>query len=165
MSQTDEMQVTLHIGGSKCGSSAIQAYLKQNEDALRTKRVLIPGRDLDLVSPVTGEQIWMFENAAMAGDLKALGARIKTLVAEAKKKDAKALIISAENICNHAHLAPMLARVLKNCSVRVVLYVRRQDDFLISSWQQWHLKRFASVEAFLSDRVGKVACWASVVGP
>ena len=34
MPQTDELQIVLHIGGSKCGSSAIQAYLQQNEAAL-----------------------------------------------------------------------------------------------------------------------------------
>ena len=147
MPQAHDLQVILHVGGSKCGSSAIQAHLKQNEVALSKAGVLIPGRDLDFVSPVTGEQIWMFENAAIGGDLKALGARVRALLAEAERKGAKTVIISAENICNHAHLAPMLATVLKKYRTKVALYVRRQDDFLISSWQQWHLKRFNRCEA------------------
>ena len=49
--------------------------------------------------------------------------------------------------------------------MRVVFYVRRQDDFLISSWQQWHLKVFPSLESYLADRVGRVGNWHSMILP
>lgn len=165
MPQGDKPEVILHIGGSKCGSSAIQAYLQQNADALRDNGVVVPGQRLDLDSPVTGEQIWRFEEAATSGQLQALAGKVRLLIGKARETGARAIVLSAENICNHPQLAPALADALSDVQVRIVLYVRRQDDFLISSWQQWHLKRFASIEAFLSDRVGSVACWTSIVAP
>ena len=68
MSQISDIGVILHLGGAKCGSSAIQAYLKQNAMALSERGVLVPGTGLNFDTEVTGEQIWYFEEAATAVD-------------------------------------------------------------------------------------------------
>ena len=159
------MKVILHIGGSKCGSSAIQAYLRQNEKALAQKGVAIPGRDLDFSSEVSGEQIWFFENAVAQHDLSSLGQKLSEAANTAEKNGHHTMIVSAENICNHADLAIPLKDAIKNRPVKVVFYVRRQDDFLISGWQQWHLKQFDSLRAFLADRVGRVGNWYEMICP
>ena len=166
MSRKTRAEVILHIGGAKCGSSAIQAFLKQNVAALAERGVLVPGKALDFASKVTGEQIWAFENG-VAGGIEATGlsGRLEALLSAADEMGAARMILSAENMCNHAALAPVLARATQGREVRVVFYVRRQDDFLISSWQQWYLKLYASVEAFLADRVGRVACWHAMILP
>ncbi len=160
------MDIVLHIGGAKCGSSAIQAYLCQNAEALAERNIAIPGKRLDFESDVTGEQIWAFEDSVgiQTGE-QGLVARLEALVAQAAARKSNKLVLSAENICNHPGLARMVERALSGCRVRIVFYVRRQDDFLISSWQQWHLKLYGSVEAFLADRVGKVACWHTMILP
>lgn len=157
--------VILHIGGSKCGSSAIQAYLARNVEALRARGLGVPGVDLDFTSKVTGEQIWFFENAATSGQHSLVAQRVQSLITAAREAKMSRLVISAENLCNHAGLAPVLAEVLGGLDASIVFYVRRQDDFLISSWQQWNLKRFPSVEAFLEARAGKDACWYSMLVP
>lgn len=166
MQPNGEADLTLHIGGAKCGSSAIQAYLAQNASALAEAGIGVPGTALDFDSEVTGEQIWAFENAATHGlHAATLGDKLTRLFESASEKGMQRLIASAENMCNHPALARALADVVGDRSVRIVLYVRRQDDLLISSWQQWHLKLYDTVEAFLADRVGKLGCWMSMIEP
>ena len=166
MSRADKTELVLHIGGAKCGSSAIQAYLAQNAGALAARRVAVPGKLLDFTSEVTGEQIWAFENAACGDtDVAALKQRLQALLNEAGARGHRKVVLSAENICNHPALSVALRSVCDGRPAKIVFYVRRQDDFLISSWQQWHLKMFDSVEAFLADRVGKVACWHTMIAP
>lgn len=165
MRSADRMRVILHIGGAKCGSSAIQAYLALNAAALGARGLGVPGTALDFASRVTGEQIWFFEDAVAAGDPSAIGKQLERLLRQARERGLSGVVISAENLCNHLSLAALLATALVDAEVRVVFYVRRQDDFLISSWQQWNLKRYASVGEFLADRVGKDARWMTMVAP
>lgn len=165
MPSPDRPQVILHIGGAKCGSSAIQAYLARNAAVLAARGVGVPGTQLDFRSPVTGEQIWFFEDAVATGDLAGMGGRMVRLLDEAAARGLPRLVVSAENLCNHAALAAALAGSLAGADVRIIFYVRRQDDFLISSWQQWNLKRYATVESFLTDRAGLDARWLTVILP
>jgi hypothetical protein len=165
MPRTGRPRVILHIGGAKCGSSAIQAYLARNRDALAGRGLAVPGIALDFASDVTGEQIWFFEDAVTAADLSRVGTKFRALLGAVEREGFREVVVSAENICNHPSLAPMLAETLSDAEVRVVFYVRRQDDFLISSWQQWNLKRFDSVESFLSARMGQDARWLTMITP
>ncbi|MDA9865428.1 hypothetical protein N9C96_02005 [bacterium] len=166
MQPKDDADLVLHIGGAKCGSSAIQAYLAQNSATLAKCGIGVPGTGLDFESDVTGEQIWMFENAATHGlHGAALGDKLARLYECAAERELPRLVVSAENICNHPALARVVAEATQGRSVRIIFYVRRQDDFLISSWQQWHLKLYDTVEAFLADRVGKLGCWMSMIDP
>ena len=158
-------ELVLHIGGAKCGSSAIQAFLRHNANALANRGIAIPGEALDFNSVVSGQQIWAFEEAATGDDPAALGPRLTRLFDEAEAQGCHRLVLSAENICNHPDLAPVILQARGNRPVRVVFYVRRQDDFLISGWQQWHLKTFSTVQAYLADRVGRVGCWYSMIAP
>ena len=162
----DDSELVVHIGGAKCGSSAIQAFLRQNSETLSDRHIAVPGKALDFRSEVTGEQIWAFEDAATGiGNPSDLVARLTKLLEEADEQGANKIVLSAENICNHACLVDVLGRARGNRPIKVVFYVRRQDDFLISGWQQWHLKVFDTVEAYLADRVGRVACWHSMIAP
>ncbi len=159
------LRVILHIGGAKCGSSAIQAYLAQNAPLLAERGLGVPGIRLDFGSTVTGEQIWFFEDSVAAGDLPGIGIALRKLVSDANARGFSDVVISAENLCNHPALPETFAAALADVDVQVVFYVRRQDDFLISSWQQWNLKRFDTVSAFLEQRVGKDARWLTMIAP
>lgn len=157
------MRVILHIGGSKCGSSAIQAYLRSNAQRLADRGIAVPGKRMDFESEVTGEQIWYFEEVVAASPELLCAA--EGLTVAARRRGADTLILSAENLCNHPVLAAALRQAFGGHEVQVVFYVRRQDDFIISSWQQWHLKRYDRLETFLADRVGTAACWMSMILP
>lgn len=165
MPSLDKPRVILHIGGAKCGSSAIQAFMAQNVEALAARGIGVPGQALDFDSTVTGEQIWFLEDAASSGRHDVIADRVRHLLVDAQDRGFSSVVISAENICNHPDLAAVIAEALKETDARVVFYVRRQDDFLISSWQQWNLKRFDKVEDFLAARVGEDACWFSMIAP
>lgn len=160
-----DLRVILHIGGAKCGSSAIQAYLAKNAGVLAERGVGVPGRALRFGEDVTGEQIWYFEELASKGENASLVEAIRGMCREAVAQGLSTVVVSAENLCNHGRLADIFAKALEGHDVQVVFYVRRQDDFLISSWQQWNLKRFASMEAFLDARAGRDARWYSMILP
>lgn len=165
MPSPDRPRVILHIGGAKCGSSAIQSYLARNAAILATRGFGVPGKALDFASHVSGEQIWFFEDGVTSGDLSGICNQVVSLMDQAAERDLSGVVISAENLCNHALLAGLLASALPASEVQVVFYVRRQDDFLISSWQQWNLKRFATLEAFLGERAGRDARWMTMIEP
>lgn len=166
MPPSDTADLVLHIGGAKCGSSAIQAYLAENAAILAKRGVGVPGKGLDFDSEITGEQIWLFENAATHGlHAASLEEKLSRLFEAAEVKGLKRLVLSAENMCNHPSLACAMAEASKGRAVQVVFYVRRQDDFLISSWQQWHLKLYDTLDAFLADRLGRLGCWMEMIAP
>lgn len=56
------MKLIIHIGGAKCGSSAIQRYLKINANVLRRSGVIVLGNNFDLKPPISGCQVPFFEN-------------------------------------------------------------------------------------------------------
>ena len=163
---SDKTELVVHIGGSKCGSSAIQAWLAQNAPGLAERGIGVPGVELDFESQIAGQQIWYFENVVQRTSYREeIGDKLSALFEVASERGFGRLVLSAENMCNHARLAQAIKAASADRPVRIVMYVRRQDDFLISSWQQWHLKLYDSVEAFLIDRVGDSGRWLKMLEP
>lgn len=155
-------RVVIHIGAGKCGSSAIQHYLKSNRDELLAAGVLVPDKDCGVHGKIIGEQIWFFEKlqqmpAAQARSLWLQ--RCSELLEFAADKGAHSIIFSAENLVNPTGSAHLLAAVAGLAEVQIVLYVRRQLDYLVSAWQQWYLKTHSSVEQFLEQNLAVLANW------
>jgi len=164
--RADIKRLVLHIGGAKCGSSAVQQYLAFNSRALGKDGVLIPAPSLEAKYPVHGQQIWFFEelsNREGAGDL--LSSRFSELHREMVSNNWHTVIVSAENISLHPNLADIVRTSTTNFDVKIILYVRRQDDFLISAWQQWGLKFSASLEEYAATSVDALADWAAMIAP
>ena len=153
-------RLILHIGGAKCGSSAIQAYLAKNRHALFRNKVLVPSTKLDMEGDFTGDQIWFFQNIRRNEDREnVLMRRFGGLKRYMDRFGSDTLVVSAENISNNLHYAAEFARVLSEFETHVVFYVRRQDDYLISAWQQWDLKQFPSLEVYIDQKIGKYPDW------
>jgi len=159
----------LHIGAAKSGSSAIQRFLVANRAALRSRGVLVPSRELDLEEGLmTGEQVFFFEGLLQKGVLEAqwtVNRKMEALLASVPADQRRHIVVSAENLCNHAQFAAMWAGQRKRFRVRVVFYVRRQDDFFISAWQQWHLKHAADFGSWLLSEKGRMGDWAGQLLP
>jgi hypothetical protein len=143
----------LHIGHSKVASTSIQDFLEANLDALRDRGYLVA--DLDFRFPTTGSKA-----ANPVGELerlKAMGTagaqevakRMRTLHAELTAKGSRfdKAVISAENLCNPG-FAELFASTLDLFDVRLVYYIRRQDEWLISAWKQWGIKEGKSLDDF-----------------
>lgn len=160
-------RLILHIGGSKCGSSAIQNFLSRNHTRLRKRGVLTPGLELDMDSEFKAQQIHFFQEVQSRDDREAiLEARFDHLRAVMDKTRQDVLVVSAENLSLIPGLAPVLARVAGDFSaVQVIFYVRRQDDYMISAWQQWGLKTFPDFASYLETYAATYGDWNALVTP
>jgi hypothetical protein len=126
-------KIYIHIGRPKVGSTAIQRFLKFNRKTLLENDVLFP---------VTGErQSASHQLAAVlledAKPEKASSAETlyQELIDEIQTSSASNCIISSENFyfVKPLRLAKILADQL---DVKIVCYVRRQDEVLVSSYIQ-----------------------------
>jgi hypothetical protein len=126
---------------------------------LRERGILVPDANLRDTREVAGHQVWYFEQpgaqpkkhaAALAGSIESLFAA----------PDVRQVLISAENLSNHDNLAyRWFKEVASQIQTEVIVYLRRQDDFLLSSWQQWYAKVYPDFWAWLTSCVGIVGDW------
>lgn len=151
----------LHIGGNKTGSTAIQHFLWQNLDAMRRAGYLVPGLELDWTSIVTGAHVASLQNHLTQPDAKArITAAFENLFAS--RPEQTPILISAENLSNLGNSAAF-ADVCKKYSTKIVLYIRRQDDLLASSWQQWYSKHQFDFNIWIGRALRTIGHWNTVI--
>ena len=159
MSLSDK-RIILHIGAGKTGTSAIQMFLRRNAVALAEAGYVVPDQNLGLEGKITGEHVWKLESMLGNADPNGVKEALINLV-ERIPDDAK-LLLSAENMSNlgnHrsfkglADLAPTQA----------ILYIRRQDDLLMSAWQQWHVKVESDFQAWLIRALRIYGQWERII--
>jgi hypothetical protein len=159
------MKVLLHIGQSKTGTSAIQAFLTLNRSSLRDAGILYPS------VKISGMPIDLGAHNAVADSL--IGrSRFPHLTAdeyfsqffkEVQRIDAKLLILSGEHffageprvwaVANHQEYFELyrkkverLATYLKGHDVNLLIYLRPQLDWLASAVSQ-----MVRIDRFISD--------------
>jgi hypothetical protein len=155
--------LTIHIGANKTGSSAIQHFLKRNRNWLRKRGIVVPDSVMSDRREVAGHHVWYFARSGAEPNQRAaeLAASMKTLFAT---RDVQQVVISAENLSNHDTQAFRWFRdVARQTETEVVVYLRRQDDFLLSSWQQWYAKVRPDFWAWLTSCVGVMGDWRTVL--
>ena len=158
-------RLIVHIGCAKGGSSAIQAGLRANHAALAAQGVVVASKDLRCGSTVTGAQAAFFDSLVcdrQARDVPNLGDLLDAL---ADEQDASTIVLSAENLCNPMGFEKIFATVRERFDTRIVMYVRRQDEFLESAWQQWDVKRGGSLLAWLVECIGIHGNWLEILAP
>ncbi|NRB55614.1 MAG: hypothetical protein HRU39_06475 [Salinicola sp.] len=143
------MRLLLHPGHAKCGSTSIQRAIIRNRPGLADNQVVVPDPRLRLPGEAgfdpRGETPREFFRQIMenGGDTTSLRARLESWRESPLWRDAT-FVISAENLINHL-MGPIgegIHRVLADYfdDVEVIYYIRRQDDYLLSAWQQWGFK-------------------------
>lgn len=159
-------RLIVHIGGAKCGSSAIQAYIAKNADALARSGVLVPGEQLDTHSHISGQQIWFFQNLLKEPAAPSVvRGRLRDISELMNVSGYQTLIVSAENLINDGRFAEMIKAASGEFDVQVVAYLRRQDDYFISAWQQWKLKVHDRIEDYIADKLLADANWDKMLVP
>ncbi len=161
-------KLLIHLGASKCGSSALQLHWANNAEILHSQGVIIPDEKLEIGGKITGHQLWFWENLRPFDDEKAaiLHRRLARLAEHAKASGAHTVIVSGENLINPHGFHKVFKGVGRLFDeVEAIVYIRRQDDYIISGWQQWWLKRGLSMEAHLAQEVGKVGNWNANLAP
>lgn len=162
-------QLVVHIGAGKCGSSAIQGFLRFNHARLRSLGVLVPSSQMTAErAGAPGYQVFFFQDLLRREPLEAkaiLNRRIDEILELVDERQRRCIVISAENLSNDARFAPMFAGLADRFDLQIVFYVRRQDDFLISAWHQWYLKTRDDFVDWLQEAVGRDGDWSERLSP
>ncbi len=150
-------RLIVHVGSGKCGSSAIQSFLATNAAALRADGILVPGVDLDLTSHQRGNQLRLFNHGmGTDGFEEDITFRLAKLRRQMDEHGWHTLVVSAENLLNPRGFHRLFQPSAEVFDIGIVAYVRRQDDLMVSAWQQWHLKRYESFDAYAKKVSGSL---------
>jgi hypothetical protein len=154
-------KIILHIGASKAGSSSIQAFLRRNRLAFGKLGYVVPDTSLSIGGPVSGDHVFALEALAKAGDAATFRDRVESLF-ELSGADTKAIVFSAENLSNTGNSA-IIAGLSDDYDLRIILYLRRQDELLTSAWQQWASKIETDFNAWLIMALKQYGHWDRVL--
>ncbi|TVU71275.1 hypothetical protein [Cobetia crustatorum] len=153
------MKLVLHPGHSKCGSTTLQKAIIKNRKLLESHGYVIPDPQMrtngdDGFNPNGETPRAFFRHGMEQKDL----APLKASLARLKKKyghTSKTVLISAENLVNQLGSPSGLNihRLLRDTfdSHEVIYYIRRQDQFIMSAWQQWGYKKGLSLDVFVEQ--------------
>jgi hypothetical protein len=125
----------LHIGASKTGSSALQYFLLKNRDLLSSKGINYPEHLVNINQFSSGNAKWIYD-CRKRGDIS----KIKSNIDDLFNSDHASVILSSEYLyeLKEEHIAK-LKNVLTHIDVKIIVYLRRQDNWLMSAYQQ-HIK-------------------------
>ncbi|RHW27878.1 hypothetical protein D0Z08_06185 [Nocardioides immobilis] len=176
----DTVDVVLHIGCEKTGTTSIQQFLRRNRAALKDRGILYPRAPGDFRHVELGlyampdealpeARIWKRDGYSAAPDVfrRRLRRRLRREITGA---GASTVVLSDEAL--YRSDPPSIGRLRGLVDelagqVRIVVYLRRQDDHLISRYQQavkmgevldldaWSRRDFAGIY----DYWGRVTRW------
>ena len=158
-------KLIVHIGCAKGGSSAIQRALHLNHSELASRGIVVPSRDLKPESEVTGTQAAYFESYVRERRATSIPNLSDLLAAAAERQRASTIVLSAENLSNPLGFEKLFEELADRFDLKIVIYVRRQDELLEASWQQWNIKLGGSLLAWMIRNVGTRGEWYSIVEP
>lgn len=146
-------KAVLHIGTEKTGTTSVQRFLKINRKALRARGIVFPqafGKENQMALPAAAQSGFgpmrrnMFKLTSWE-QVDAFRERLRCeLTAELQEADYQLAVMSAEH-CSSRLLADEELLWLLNflreffSEVRIVVYIRRQDEFLLSTYSA-HIK-------------------------
>jgi hypothetical protein len=129
----NKKRLVLHIGVHKTGSTSVQNALAANAGLLARHGILYP-KYPGAPAQVTNHNRLAWEIAEGVIDI----AKLREWAESLAQKDARTLIISAEEFCKLKSLE-FLACFQEHFEIEVVLYLRRQDSW-INSWYNQNVK-------------------------
>ena len=158
------INLVLHPGHSKCGSTTIQDFVYENRKIFLKRGVFIP----DINFNFWGDPEYKFNLTqtprayfakVQSGEipLSDLEIKLDKLVENAEKLGCRRVILSAENLINGIGL-PSTAGIhkllnKKFSSVNVVYYIRKQSDLFVSAWQQWAHKKGEPLDEYIERMI------------
>lgn len=127
----------LHIGGPKCGSSALQRYFFHGRRGLAGQGIHYIDQEFGIDPDRAISHNQMMIRLARAAASGLLQTRFAAL---ADRGPGQTYLLSSEVLTTEArHAAEALRGMDRLFAVRIVQYVRPQVEFLKSAWQQWGL--------------------------
>ncbi|MCS0504416.1 hypothetical protein [Ancylobacter mangrovi] len=142
------IELFLHIGMGKTGTTSIQYALGSNQDCLSRQHTQYLGLWFDLIDPrffgAMGHEV--FGALSEAEMRRAAGTFVKRLEQLRAESGITRFIISSEAIYGLTeensirladHFAPFIATLRRHLKVRIIVYVRDPYDWLPSAYTQW----------------------------
>lgn len=146
--------IYLHIGTPKTGTSSIQKFLRKNDMRLQQQGVIYP--DFKVVFPgISPERNGHFMTDKSEKAQEYYNNAVKMLSGMNGKFDK--IILSEEELWNNdKRIGQFFSDMSKaNCSVKIVVYLRRQDLYLQSQWAQ-HVKEHMIKEFYTFSKTPKI---------
>lgn len=150
-------RLIVHIGANKTGSSSIQDFLWTNRKVLRQEGLLLPGEKFELLSRNRGTTT-EFENLIKSPNGSRILADAIIKLAETAP-EGHTILLTAENLAAHPAAPALFSDLTQHFEMKIKLYVRRQDEYLLSSWQQWYSKVGSDFWAWTTSSVGTLGDW------
>ena len=156
-------EIILHIGAGKTGTSSIQNFLGLNREIFLQNDIYIPSDNLSLNGQVSGQHVWYFaklRNYSVQDAKIKLEADIKNILENRKEKT---IILSAENLSDPFKWHELFSTIKENVNLKILFYVRRQDEYLLSAWQQWYVKQEDDFWSWITRKCGILADWSIIL--
>jgi len=134
------MEIILHIGMGKTGTSSIQKALSDNADSLRAQGVDYLGMWFDITDPKFHGIAGMREFfSSSPEDMPGYADRfIQRLQERQATSGSNRFLLSNEDIYgNHKNIAPFLTALRAQSDVRLIAYARDPREWLPSAYNQW----------------------------
>ncbi|OGA74820.1 MAG: hypothetical protein A3G81_16850 [Betaproteobacteria bacterium RIFCSPLOWO2_12_FULL_65_14] len=140
------MRFVIHIGNGKTGTSAVQRFLGDNREALRSKGVLYAGLafehcklpDMSWSAVVKGAAFLSRPAPQIAAPLTSV---LGQLVTQCEEKGFHSAIWSNESLfVVPDKVATALNGIADRAEIVLVAYIRRQDRWAVSAYKQWGIK-------------------------
>ena len=178
MNGQEKNTLYVHIGTGKTGSSSIQNVLRQAQDKLRDYDLIIPcsGR-LDLSGKFDRNHGLFFRSREdNVKRIDEVAAQWRVRIADLEGRDGPGrnlrILLSCEGF-SHDDI-PSIRSLADSVelNVKIIVYLRRQDDYLESSWRQWGCKVCDDVESWAEIILERGQCdwerrlepWAEAFG-
>lgn len=135
--RTRPKRVILHVGTWKTGTKALQKFFALNRKELEQQGILYP---LTPGAPYLEGGNRTYQSRLASGGAADRRERLEALAAEIHASACDTCLISHENICNLPQSALVeFISCLSGCRFEIVLYLRRQDYYAESLYNQ-HVK-------------------------
>ena len=151
-------KIVLHLGANKTGSSAVQRFLALNVAALREQGIIVPDAQFRVADSVQGAHVFSFEQLFRAENGREL---LEDAIAGIHRAapEATTILLSAENLAASQKAPALFEQLSETHDIRAIIYVRRQDDYILSAWQQWNSKVLTDFWAWALASVGTLGNW------
>lgn len=158
------IRLVLHPGHDKCGSSFIQSFIYSNRNTLEKHGVYVPDINFRFSfekSSIFRSANWCqptpyFSEIIYGGSaLSLFETRLKeALKAASEEENCQTLIVSSETLKNIQEAGCQeIHRIFSKHfdEITLIYYIRRQDDYMVSSWQQWRHKVGKSLNKYINE--------------
>lgn len=161
--------IYLHIGAGKTGTTSIQTWLKQSQQQLHKSGYLIFDSDFtpNAINGLMSNQQQFFQKLIRQtdGGISAFQSQFRENLSYMRAHNYHSAVISAEFILiSLPQLTTWLAPFLDECDWKIIVYVRNQPQYLISSWKEWGYWQYSFDDIFSNPNHLR-ANWYELIQP